>query len=90
MRSALARLGASRAVILTASTCATSADKGSARAIAACSSARQNKGSRLIEVWCPAIVIERLTGPTNPPGGATTVIEKRPKACGISLPGESR
>jgi len=29
---------------------------------AAASSAHQNIGSRLIEVWCPAMVTDRLTG----------------------------
>jgi len=51
---------------------ATSADNGSPRATAACSSASQNGGSRLIDVWWPAIVIDRLTGPTKPAGGRST------------------
>ncbi len=42
--------------------------------VAARSSALQNSGSRLIEVWCPAIVIDRFSGPTNPPGGATIAL----------------
>jgi hypothetical protein len=55
-----------------ASIAATSADSGSARSCAARSSAAQNRGSRLIDVWCPAMVIDRLTGPTKPPGGGLT------------------
>src|SRR5687768_6073252 len=53
-----------------ASISATSADSGRARRTAAASSACQKTGSRLIEVWWPAIVIERLTGPWNPSAGA--------------------
>ena len=41
---------------------ATSALSGNPSATAACSIATQNIGSRLIEVSCPAIVIERLVG----------------------------
>lgn len=66
---ALARLGGSAAVIRTASMAATSADSGSARRVAASSSAVQKPGSRLMEVWWPAIVTDRLTGPTKPPSG---------------------
>src|SRR6187431_865828 len=59
-----------------ASSSAISALSGSDRAVAARSSAAQNKGSRLIEVACPAIVTDRLTGPTNPPGGASITVEQ--------------
>ncbi len=73
VRNALARLGGSGCAIRNASICATSADSGTACRAAARSSARQNNGSRLIDVEWPAIVTERLTGPANPPGGAGIV-----------------
>lgn len=62
-------MGGSACVTRRASNAATSADIGSPRRRAAACSAVQNTGSRLIEVWCPAIVIDRFTGPAKPPGG---------------------
>ena len=59
---ALARLGGFAMAIRSASIRATNADSGSRAFLAARSSANQKTGSRLIEVGCPAIVIERLTG----------------------------
>lgn len=63
VRIALARFGGSSLAIRTASIRATNALIGNPRATAATSSARQKTGSRLIDVGCPAMVIERLTGP---------------------------
>src|SRR5262249_41914994 len=62
-RIALARLAGMRAVTRSASIRATSAFSGSASALAASRKASQKTGSRLIDVACPAIMIERFTGP---------------------------
>ncbi|PAV66348.1 hypothetical protein WR25_06458 [Diploscapter pachys] len=51
LRNALARLGGSSAAIRSTSISATSADSGRPQPCAASSSARQNTGSRLIDVW---------------------------------------
>ena len=65
-RIALARLAGKGAATRSASIRATSAFSGSPSAAAASRNASQKTGSRLIEVACPAIMIERFTGPIKP------------------------
>jgi hypothetical protein len=61
-RIAEVRFGGRSASSRAASISATSAFTGQPRFLAAPSNAFQNMGSRLIEVWCPAMSTERLVG----------------------------
>jgi hypothetical protein len=56
------RFGARAELNRSLSISAMSALTGQPRSFAACSNARQNMGSRLIEVGCPAIRTERFVG----------------------------
>jgi len=56
------RFGGCSASSRATSISATSAFKGHPRSRAASSNARQNAGSRLIDVWCPAMSTERFLG----------------------------
>ena len=62
MRTALARPGGVGDWIRAASIRATSALTDAPSPAAASLSMSQNSGSRLMEVWCPAMVTERFTG----------------------------
>jgi len=55
-------LGGGLASSRAASISATMAFSGQPRFLATVSSARQNIGSRLIDVWCPAISTDRFFG----------------------------